>query len=182
MKQSKPLIITVLMITLLLSSYVAFASEYGSKDDPLVSLSYIKEILLPQTLNSVDELVMERTEEYVSQLDEKMETFESEFNAVASNSEFVQKVAENITNNQNAVALVTVSSGQTLRFNSGTEILLRTGTANFTTGEGVVNITTGTTNQTAIAVNNMYIAVDDLRSLTASSDCTIMVFGAYTLS
>lgn len=181
MKQTKPMIITALMITLLLSSYVAFASEYGSKDDPLVSLSYIKEILLPQTLSSVDELVIERTEEYINQLDEKMVDFESEFNAVASNTEFVQKVAENITNNQNAVTLVTVASGQTLRFNSGTEILLRTGTANFANANGVVNITQGSSDQTAVTANNMYVAVEDLQSLTATSDCTIMVFGVYTL-
>jgi hypothetical protein len=32
-----------------------FAAEYGSNDDPLVSLSYITDVLAPETLKKVDE-------------------------------------------------------------------------------------------------------------------------------
>ncbi|MFI3226444.1 MAG: hypothetical protein R3Y09_03430 [Clostridia bacterium] len=180
MKQSKTLIITILMITLLLSSYVAFAAEYGSLDDPLVSLSYIKEILLPQTNDTIDEIVEERTAEYMAQLDEKMEEFSSEFNTVANNSEFIQNVADNL-NAQNITSLVTISAGQTITFNSGTEFLLRIGGASLSNASGAVNVTTGTNTETGVVINNLYIVVEDAQTVTAASDSTILVMGSYIL-
>lgn len=182
MKQTKTLIITVLMITLLLSSYVAFATEYGSKDDPLVSLSYIKEILLPQALESIDDIVEEKTNAYVSQLDSKFENFGSEFETVAENQDFIDKVAQSVINSQNLATLVTLSSGQSISFNSGTEFLLRTGSASLASSTGTVNATTGIVSQTSIIANNLYIAVEDYQTLSASEATTIMVFGSYTLN
>ena len=42
-----------LLVVLAVSGYFAIAAEYGSKEDPLVTLSYINEVLSPQTMEAI---------------------------------------------------------------------------------------------------------------------------------
>ena len=52
-------VISVLMATLLFGGYMAIAAELGGKDDPLVTLSYIQE-LMPELQNSISAAVAEK--------------------------------------------------------------------------------------------------------------------------
>lgn len=182
MKKSKPIIITNLMLILLLSSYVAIAAEYGSKEDPLVSLSYIQEVLMPQTLENVDTIVSQRTEEYIKDLDSKMLEFQDEFDMVVSNDQFVDKVATKISESANTAQLVTMSSGQVFELALGTEILVREGVLALNSN-GFINTTAGTAvnSSDSTIVNNLYLTVENSQTVTASAQSKVIIIGAYTI-
>ena len=45
---------SVLLVLLLISGYMAIAAEYGAESDPLVSASYITDVLAPETIKQVN--------------------------------------------------------------------------------------------------------------------------------
>lgn len=181
MKKSKPLIITILMLVLMISSYAAINAEYGSKEDPLVSLSYIKEVLVPSTIDNIDAVVEEKTSAYLGDLDQKVKDFSNNFSDNAQVAGFVSSVASEYAKMENTTQVVNLSSGQTININSGTEFLVRSGTA-MVLSNGIINTTAGqnaTANTTALA-NNLYLAVENSQQITATSDTKILIFGSYT--
>ena len=56
---------SILVAVLMVAGLVAIAAEYGSQSDPLVTLSYIEQVLLPQAKKDVDK-----------QLEDSQESFE----------------------------------------------------------------------------------------------------------
>ena len=177
MKRFKPLIITTLMITLLLSSYVAISAEYGSKDDPLVSLSYINDVLMPETIEEVDKIIADRTKVYIDELDKKMTQFADEFEVVSTNDQFIEKVSGEILKSQQTVEVLKLKAGENIEINSGAEFLVREGSATCTAG--ILNVTSGEMGNAKTSLNNLYLAVDDVQTITINQDSTVMVFGEY---
>jgi hypothetical protein len=59
MKRRGKVLTTVIVALLLIAAIyiVAIAADYGSADDPLISLSYLKETLLPDIMKQVDSRV-----------------------------------------------------------------------------------------------------------------------------
>ena len=53
-----------LVAVLMVAGLGVIAAEYGSQSDPLVTLSYIEQVLLPQAKKDVDQ----RSEEHTSEL------------------------------------------------------------------------------------------------------------------
>ena len=97
-------VISVLLAALLLGGYMAVAAELGSKDDPLVTLSYIQE-LMPELHNSISAAVAEKTAEFDATLeakvqevnqsiDDKIARFEDQYAAGYANDSFIEKVAD----------------------------------------------------------------------------------------
>ena len=43
----------LLLVTLVVAGFIALAAEYGASEDPLVSLSYINDVLAPQISEKV---------------------------------------------------------------------------------------------------------------------------------
>ena len=54
----------------------AIAAEYGSQSDPLVTLSYIEQVLLPKAKEDVDEQVQEALEDYEDDLSDQTKSIE----------------------------------------------------------------------------------------------------------
>ena len=182
MKLNKPLIITILMFTMLFTSYVAIASEYGSKEDPLVSLSYIKDVLMPSTLDDVSKIVEDNTKKYIEKLDDKLDNLDKDFDFVKDDPEFVNKVANLIEGQNNTSQVVDVKNGDVLTFNAGSEIILRSGTAS--ANDNILNLTTGAniSSGQSIAINNLHLIAENDISLTITQDAKIIVYGGYTVS
>lgn len=163
----------MLLVVLLLAGYLAVAAEYGSQDDPLVTLSYIEE-LLPELQEQIDNAVKEKTAEFdgtldvkiqeaINGIDAKIAAFEGQYSSNVVDDTFVQKVAdavtakigsaggtgENPSGNAGTADGFTVqrfTSGQTVIGSVGTEILWRIGTASCTApgSPGLIDISTGT--------------------------------------
>lgn len=149
---------SVLIVVLLLAGGAAVAAELGGKDDPLVSLSYIEQ-LIPQLNENIEKVISEKVNEFDASLDtkieevnksidEKISRFEEQYAAGFANQDFIDKVAAALADkglsgstgsgeggSTGTVAgdgylytRVDVATGQTLIGDVGTEILWRLGT------------------------------------------------------
>ena len=53
-----------LLVVVLLAGYAVIAAELGSKEDPLVTLSYLNDELTSSLMTQVDEQIAAKTEEF----------------------------------------------------------------------------------------------------------------------
>lgn len=163
----------VLLVLLLLASYMAVAAETTEQDDPLVALSYLTDVLAPETIERVNAAIdlkareMENSmtltlTEYTNQLEAKIAEFESRNENIATDSSFVAAVTNSVLAQLNGTGtgdttsgggiatggwqLVQVSSGETYKFAVGGMILLRIGSATCYTpsSPGIIDTTSGT--------------------------------------
>lgn len=206
MKQKKWKAITsiLLLATLIAAGALAIAAEYGTSEDPLVSLSYINNVLAPQISDKVDEIIAEKTGSLQTDLDSKINSISYEIDekiadyASKSSDEivtdaFVQSVADKVAEKvgssggtSSTFALVKLTSGQTLTAKVGCEVLLRIGNATCVSSgtPGLIDMTNGTdlANGKALEKNHLYLCTVDGRGVKASSDITLLVRGPYTVS
>lgn len=150
---------SILLVLLLLAGYMAIAAEYGAETDPLVSPSYITDVLAPETIEKVNETIDQKTlqfqtqlnqtlAEYTEKMDETLNNFESRNDDLANNDDFINAVANRVTamlkddTSSSASAepatvaatgtvwkMVEIQKGQTLVFEVGGMILPRIGSA-----------------------------------------------------
>jgi hypothetical protein len=201
---------SLLLVVLLLTGYLAVAAEYGSQNDPLVTLSYIEE-LLPELQKTIDNAVNEKTAEFDSTLDKKIEEamnsidakiaqFETGSAADVTDDAFVQAVADAVTAKigsaggsgdgtaaSGAPELFKVErfkSGQTVIGDVGTEILWRLGNATVVSSgsPGLIDVSAGSDLPKGgqLQQNHLYIVTVEGRGFKVTSDCIILIKGGYT--
>lgn len=184
----------LLILSLMITGYFAIAAEYGSQDDPLVSLSYITDVLSPDTIKKLEDTVSEkvssiqsdldtRINDYENSLDEKLAGFEKRYSDAALDDEFMEQVAALVAKKLSESGkdgagaydtpsagaswqVVKVESGKTVMLPLGCEAVLRIGSGTcYSTGTvGLVNLTKGTT-----AANGDEIAANNLYLVTIDS-------------
>jgi len=132
---------------------VAYAAgNQGSQSDPLVTLSYLNDVAIPAIMKQVDERIDQREKELRADLKKGGASF----------------------------AAVEVPAGKTMTLSAGAQVLLRAGTA--TGADGLVDTTGGVAfNGGALTANHLYMAVGDGQTVTASTACTVMVMGSYSV-
>ena len=124
---------SILLALLLISGYMAIAAEYGSSSDPLVSASYITDVLAPETIKEVNATIEQKTTqfqtqlnqtlaEYTATLDSTIADFEERNENLAENEEFINAVATQVlarmsgvsTESSDTTAPVTAVTGSTV--------------------------------------------------------------------
>lgn len=188
-----------LLVFTLCIGYVAVASELGSREDPVVSLSYINDVLQPKIMTETDKVFAEKLQSFTTEIDKKITELSSKLSTKASelqneillnkdNADFIKKVAEQVnlvsssSNPANAYISVKVTKGASLTSGMGTEMVLTAGEA-LSFGSGLINLTTGEpSNNNAILKNNLYLAGSAGAGMKATSDITVLVRGEYKLS
>ena len=128
---------SALIVVCLTVTYTVLANP-GSDDDPVISLSYLKEVFKPEVKKEL--------------------TFE----------------------------VVSVSVGQTLLCESGTEMILRMGNATIVASAmgGLADVTAGYDLQNGVSMpanHHLIVPKADGRGAKAQSDCLIMVKGGYAI-
>ena len=114
-----------LMVFLMAAGYFAIAAEYGSQTDPLVSLSYITDVLSPETLSAFEEKanaraleiengINTRIDQYSADLNQKLEDFETQYANSIMSDEFINKVAAVLAEKQLAGAQSSEGSAVTV--------------------------------------------------------------------
>lgn len=152
---------TRLLCTLALAGAVAGTAwavgTQGSQADPLVTLSYLNESVLPDLLVQVDQKLDEREEEL---------------------SQLLQEEAGDHTVSFQELSL---GKGETVTLGPGTQLLFRSGTA-YGTG-GLVDTTKGTLldGSGLLQENHLYLSAGDGQTVTASKASTVLVQGLYQL-
>ena len=203
-KNWKAITSVLLLAALVTAGFIAIAAEYGTSDDPLVSLSYINNVLAPEISSKVDEIIAEKTGSLGSELENKVAAFKNEVDGKISeytsrgadaivNDAFVASVADKVaskvttqSSGSSVFSLVKLTSGQTLTTKVGCEVLLRIGTATCVSSgtPGLIDMSTGgeLAGGAALAKNHLYLSTIDGRGVKATSNVTLMVRGPYSVS
>ena len=144
-------ILVAVLTVLLLAGITAYAvTNYGSESDPLITKSYLDEVLEPQL-----------EAELQSQLDQ----VETQLRGSVP-GEFAE---------------LSLSAGQTVQCSTGTELVLRSGSAQ--AAGKLLDTTAGseTGSGSALLANHLYMAAEDGSGLTASGSATVLISGSYII-
>lgn len=157
----KRTVIAVLAAVLMLAAGVAVyaAANYGSASDPLVTVSYLRDVVQPTM-----------ADQYESALDHAVDAAEEQF-------------SQQISTALGAYVPVALAAGETLTGNAGTEVLLRSG-AVVASGVALVDSTSGgmLAANGKLAANHLYLLQADGSGVRATGDAVLMVRGACSVS
>lgn len=158
MKKKTAAITAAIAAVLLIAGITVYAAtNYGSKDDPLVTLSYLTDKLTPSLMD---------------QFNGNLNSAVNELKNEASGGSGVMTTYQ----------LVTVASGQTLVGKTGTEVLLRDGGMMLLNNTGLADTTDGTAISAGatLAVNHLCMFSGD-GALLATGNTRLLVRGSYTV-
>ena len=177
MKLSKKLLITfaiVLGVILVSGVSVYAASNYGTKDDPLVTRSYI---------DSVKDDIVKQANRYADRaIDDLEDDFEDMIDAFRKEIE-AKVAAGQVKSTSEVFTVVSLDKGQTLTLTQGDELLLQSGSATVN-GEADKVFKDDTDNEDVdggdkLDVNHMYTVAARTGTVTADSAVTLLVRGEY---
>ena len=155
---------------------VALAAA-GDRDDPLITVSYLKETIIPDFLDNVEKDTKRAVKNIESDVEDLIDDYEKEMTA------FVENLEGGEVTVSTSYALVTLTQGQTLLPSVGSEILLRTGDVSIysTTEPAMIDTTTGESlkNGGHLAENHLNMTTFDDSILTAEMETTLLVRGTY---
>ena len=157
--------VVLVVLSVMLNATVTVAGAVaGGSDDPLVTLSYLNDTFLGESLNKVDEKIAARNSQIVQQLGGTMGS--------STSSTFT---------------VVTLTSGQVLTGEIGCEVMLRVGAAVCvaSSSPGLIDETTAGTlnNGGALAQNHLYMMTIEGRGVKATAATTkLLVRGSYSIA
>ena len=162
LKKKLKTVLIVTAICALISTVMAYASP-GDSNDPLVTLSYITDVLMPDIDSRIEQKV-----------------------SGAVNSSSTPPSASTQTSGD-SFTLVNVKANYKLIGGEGTEFVLRSGKGIIvaTNQGGVADLTAGIdlSNGTPIPVNHHLLSPrNDSRGMKFTSDAIVLVKGAYSVS
>ena len=157
-KKTLTTIILIVALTMVAAVTVYAVANYGTKEDPLVTSSYLQDVVQPRMEDA-----------YRSTLDGEVREMEDQF-------------ADQVAAAGGSYVLVTLESGQTLTGRAGTELLMRPGPA--AVPQSAAN--DPTTGESAavgakLTENHLYLVQADGAGIQATADTTVMVRGGYSV-
>lgn len=178
MKDRKNLLARVAAGVLVLAALVGMvlaAGQQGTQNDPLVTLSYIRDKVMPDILAQTGEQITAREAGL-------KEAFQALIDGYTKDVE--EQLAQADLDSL-AFTVVDLAAGQTLTGDAGCEFLLRAGSALCVASAepGLVDMTGGGTlgGGGALAENHLYMAPTGGHGLRAQDSVKVMVRGSYTV-
>ena len=165
-------------MVLVLSGFAVLAANVGSSEDPLVTLSYLNDTYMEQILSKAEAQLDTRNEALKSQLEAQVKAAEQRLEAAAG--------AGGSHDSADTYVSVTLKKGQTLTGATGTEVLLRTGSATCScvTAPALTDLTGGTSLNSgkSLQQNHLYLMPGEGVSVKAGTDNTsLLVRGDYVI-
>lgn len=187
-------VITMSVAMLFGAGVLAAAAGAGSQEDPLVTLSYLTDVAVPQASAKIDSVIASEKAKITADIEKKFETLRGEISAGGGSGSLTQ---ENIAQITNAVidkvgasqggatwSEVSLEAGTTVVLGNGADAILRSGAANCygASGTGLINISSGETISAGkpAAANNLYNSPADGRGFTATSAAKFIIRGSFT--
>lgn len=151
------------------------ASIAGSQTDPLISKSYALGTYISQVTQQAKNQVKDIFDTKVTA---NIEAVEKKYSTAALETEMQAAVIAALQSD----VQTTLSNGQTLTANQGTEVVLTQGSAVVSSGTWI-NLTTGKLAQTgqAVSLNQMYLSADDGAVFTFRSQSNLQISGTYQI-
>ena len=199
-------LIAVLLVVLTATGYFAIGAEYGSQDDPLVTLSYINDVLSPNTMKNIDSIFAQKQQELTAQIDQKMGNLDAQIDDKISQlqkqyvqtgigDDVIQAAANLVIDKLNGSLgpgegaqwkVIKLVKGKVLTGKVGCELLLRFGSSVCVASgsPGLIDLSNGCdlANGGILEANHLYLITVDGRGIKATSDATLLVCGNYTVS
>lgn len=194
-----------LLVTLLFAGYMAMAAELGSRDDPLLTASYITEELMPGLSKKIDDAVAAKSDEYMADMDKKydslmkdmqmaVDNFNKGFSGDMTDQAFIDAVAAAVVAKQgggssgaaDSMKKVNIPKGKTMTLPLGGEVMLRVGSAEVVADgtPGLIDLTTGgdLSNGKPLEKSHLYMSTVVGRGIKASAETTtVFVRGSYVI-
>lgn len=157
---------------------LAAENAYGSETDPLITKSYLDTTVSEQVEEKIDAKLDTTTADLKAKLDSKISAFEDEIEDAIGGGTVVA--------NSDVFRVVTLSDGDILKCDVGTELMLRIGEAQAWGDDypALVNITSSSSlySGTGLTENNMYmVTIKNCGVKSTSDDTKILVRGTYTI-
>ena len=168
------------LVCISLAGVALAAGQQGTQADPLVTKSYVEQVVIPNILTQVDAKLAQREQSLRSQLTAEVERY------LGAGGDRLPGGSGGEGTSAGAYRVVTLQAGQTVTGAAACEFLLRSGTAVCVSSSapGLVDMTAGTTLASggALVENHLYLATIEGRGVRASTAATLMVRGSYTVS
>ena len=174
-------LLSLLLVSLtLFTATVMAVGGAGSEDDPLVTLSYLNDIFLPDLLTRVDDKLETRdaalSEKLDAQVQDDIKELEDKLGSGTGSS----------AGTVDSFKVVTMSSGQILYGEIGCEVMLRVGTASCVSpsSPGLIDETDAATLESgkALVKNHLYMMTISDRGVKATAATTkLLVRGSYQI-
>lgn len=167
----------LLALTLLLGTGAAMATA-GDKKDPLVTLSYLEDTVIPEIMDLLSDETKAVTKELKADLADQIDEYKDEMEVLLESSGSA---------GSDTYTLVTLTSGQSMALDVGCEVLLRVGSAavNAATNPALIDVSAGGTVNagTSLAKNHLYMATIPDRTLTPTAETVkLLVRGGYSIA
>ncbi len=178
MKQFKRRALPALLaLTLLLGTGAAVATG-GGKKDPLVTLSYLEDTVVPEILSKLTTDTKKLNKDLKADLAAQIDIYEDDMEKLLKSGS---------TAGSDTYVLVTLAAGQTMSLDVGCELMLRVGSAtvNAATSPALIDVTTGKNVEPGVSLekNHLYMATISDRTLTPTAETVkLLVRGGYTVA
>ncbi len=152
------------------------AATGGDQNDPLVTLSYLTQVVTPELMQKVDEQVAANEQALAGKLDAAINEYSEEMKQVLSQG----------GGESSSYVPVVLEAGQSMMVEAGSELLMRSGTVKIASGTFpvLVNATSGNSLDVGEGLNNnnLYVAPMEGVVVTAFETSVIMVHGMYAVA
>lgn len=177
MKKSKRWTMLVAALALTGLFVGAALAATGDQNDPLVTKSYLDQIVMPDLVSQVEAKTAARQEELKTALNSQIEQYKKDIASMGTGGSGASA----------SYTLVTLTSGQTMYLEVGCEVMLRVGaaTVNAGTSPALIDISTGgaINNGAALTQNHLYMATIADRTITpTAATVRLLVRGGYSVA
>ena len=161
MKPKKKILALLLAAEILTGGISALAAA-GTSDNPLVTLSYLTDTFKKSILAQTDSKLAAAQSTYEAKLEQKIQSSGNSGTAIG------------------AYSVVRMTNGQTLTLNTNCEVMLRSGTVQYS-GNALTDTTSGSVlaQGSTVQTNHLYFSADGPAILQATSSVTILIRGNY---
>lgn len=176
-KWRKRLAALVAGLMFIASSLSVLAAVQGSKENPLITLSYLKDVFSKTILQETDTKILQDKASFEKKLDDKISAYRMEMNNQGNTGG---------NSGSGVFSVVDVASGQTLTGSVGCQIMLRIGSAQCVSAgsPGLIDATLGSVLEDGMSLvkNHLYMVSIEGRSVRAVGGAVkLMVQGSYTI-
>ncbi|MDR2360394.1 MAG: hypothetical protein LBD85_03810 [Oscillospiraceae bacterium] len=161
-RKLKHILTPIALIAVMVVIAASAAGNYGSESDPLVTLSYLNDVVTPALKAEAKDT-----------LDAKLAELEAQLDGHTGGS------------GSSVFEVVSVSAGQRVRCSAGAEIIARVGSVVCAadSSPGLVDSTDGKTidNGSALTKNHLYAVTIEGNGFRASDSAKVLIRGGYTI-
>ena len=158
----KKKILALLLAAVILTGGISALAAAGTSDNPLVTLSYLTDTFKKSILAQTDSKLAAAQSTYEAKLEQKIQSSGNNGTAIG------------------AYSVVRMTNGQTLTLNTNCEVMLRSGTVQYS-GNALTDTTSGgvLVQGNTVQKNHLYFSADGTAILQATSSVTILIRGNY---